>query len=64
MIAPPSIPAPEPHQAVDPNLPVLEPDPELTPAAEAAAANKLPRAEAEKKFEADLEAHDPGNQPA
>ena len=44
--------------------PVREPDVELTPRAEAKAANRLPRADQMKKFEQDLEAHDSGNQPA
>lgn len=44
--------------------PVRETDAELTPKAEAKVANKLPRAEQLNKFEADLEAHDSGNQPA
>lgn len=37
---------------------------ELTPKAEAKAANKLPKAEQLNKFEKDLEVHDSGNQPA
>ena len=45
-------------------IPVREADVELTPKAEAKAANKLPRAEQLNKFEQDLEAHDSGNQPA
>jgi hypothetical protein len=45
-------------------LPFREQDVELTPKAEAKAANKLSRAEQLKKFEQDLEAHDSGNQPA
>jgi hypothetical protein len=44
--------------------PVREADVELTPRAEAKAANRLPRADQMKKFEQDLEAHDSGNQPA
>jgi hypothetical protein len=44
--------------------PVRESDVELTPKAEAKAANKLPRAEQLNKFEKDLEVHDSGNQPA
>jgi hypothetical protein len=44
--------------------PVREADVELTPKAEAKAANKLSRAEQLKKFEKDLEAHDSGNQGA
>jgi len=44
--------------------PVRVPDVEMTPKAEAKAANKLPRTEQMKKFETDLEAHDSGNQPA
>ena len=39
-------------------------DADLTPKAEAKAANKLPRAEQLNQFEKDLEAHDSGNQPA
>ena len=46
------------------DYPVREPEAELTPKAEAKAANKLPRAEQLNKFEQDLEAHDSGNQPA
>jgi hypothetical protein len=42
----------------------MESDPELTPKAEAKAANKLPRSEQLNKFEKSLEAHDSGNQPA
>jgi hypothetical protein len=37
---------------------------ELTPKAEAKAANKLPKAEQLNKFEKDLEVHDSGNRPA
>jgi hypothetical protein len=44
--------------------PVREADVELTPRAEAKAANRLPRADQMKKFEQDLEAQDSGNQPA
>ena len=44
--------------------PVRETDVELTPKAEAKAANKLPRSEQLNKFEQDLEARDSGNQPA
>ena len=44
--------------------PVMVTDAELTPKAEAKAANKLPRAEQLNKFEQHLEAHDGGNQPA
>jgi hypothetical protein len=58
------IPASKPHRAVNSDLPVRETDAELTPKAEAKAANKLPRAEQLKKFEVDLEAKDSGNQPA
>jgi hypothetical protein len=54
----------EPHKAVDSDLPVREADAELTPKAEAKAANKLPVAEQLKKFESDLEAKDSGNRPA
>ena len=54
----------EPDRAMVAGLPVREPDAELTPKAEAKAANQLPRAEQMKKFEKDLEAHDGGNQPA
>ena len=43
---------------------VMVTDAELTPKAEAKAANKLPRAEQLNKFEQHLEAHDGGNQPA
>jgi len=53
-----------PHQPIDAETPVREPDIKLTPKAEAKAANKLPKAEQMKKFEQSLEAHDPGNQPA
>ena len=55
---------PGPDKATIPDLPVREPDPELTPKAQAKSANKLPRAEQLNKFEVDLEAHDNGNQPA
>ena len=44
--------------------PVMVTAAELTPKAEANAANKLPRAEQFNKFEQSLEAHDSGNQPA
>ena len=44
--------------------PVRARDIELTPKAEAKAANKLPRTEQLAKFEEDLEAKDSGNQPA
>ena len=44
--------------------PTRESDAELTPKAEAKAANELPRAEQLNNFEKDLEAHDSGNQPA
>lgn len=44
--------------------PVMVHDVELTPKAEAKAANQLPRKEQLNKFEKDLEAHDSGNQPA
>ena len=54
----------EPDKAKVAELPVREPDAELTPKAEAKAANQMPRAEQMKKFEKDLEAHDGGNQPA
>ncbi len=57
-------PASETHKAVDSHKPLRVTDAELTPKAEAKAANKLPRAEQLKKFETDLEAHDSGNQPA
>jgi len=52
-----------PKDAVS-DLPVMETDAKLTPKAQAKSANKLPRAEQLKKFEASLEAHDSGNQPA
>jgi hypothetical protein len=55
---------PEPDKGVALATPVMEPDAELTPKAEAKAANKLPRADQLKKFKKDLEAHDSGNQPA
>ena len=45
-------------------MPVMEADAELTPRAEAKAANQLPKAEQLNEFEKDLEEHDPGNQPA
>ncbi len=54
----------EPDKIKVPETPVRVADPELTPKAEAKAANKLPRAEQLEKFEKDLEAHDGGNQPA
>ena len=44
--------------------PVREADVELTPKAEARAANKLPRTEQLNTFEKDLEEHDSGNRPA
>jgi hypothetical protein len=53
-----------PADHVNPDVPVRELDVELTPKAEARAANKLPRAEQLNRFEKDLEAHDPGNQPS
>ena len=54
----------EPAKNVGAENPVRVADVELTPKAEAKAANKLPRAEQLNKFEEDLEAHDSGNQPA
>lgn len=54
----------EPEKIVIAENPVREPDVELTPKAEAKAANKLPRIDQLNKFEEDLEAHDSGNQPA
>ena len=45
-------------------MPVRKPDIEPTPKAEAKIANKLPRDEQLNKFEKELEARDPGNQPA
>ena len=54
----------EQGQSVISENPVRETDVELTPKAEAKAANKLPRVEQLNKFEQDLEAHDSGNQPA
>ena len=54
----------EPGKSAVLENPVREADVELTPKAEAKAANKLPRAEQLNKFEQDLEAHDSGNQPA
>jgi len=54
----------EPSRTVVAENPVRVSDVELTPKAEAKAANKLPRAEQLAKFEQDLEAHDSGNQPA
>ena len=54
----------EPDKTQIPEIPVRVADAELTPKAEAKAANKLPRAEQLDKFEKDLEAHDGGNQPA
>ena len=53
-----------PDKHVVASNPVREADVELTPKAEAKAANRLPRADQMKKFEQDLEAHDSGNQPA
>jgi hypothetical protein len=53
-----------PDKHVVASNPVREADVELTPRAEAKAANRLPRADQMKKFEQDLEAHDSGNQPA
>jgi hypothetical protein len=57
-------PATEPYPDPIADHPVREPDPKLTPKAQAKAANKLPKAEQLDKFEQSLEAHDPGNQPA
>jgi hypothetical protein len=54
----------EPYKGAVPASPVRGPEAELTSKAEAKAANKLPRAEQLDRFEADLEAHDGGNQPA
>ena len=54
----------EPDKGLVSETPVRETDAELTPKAEAKAANKLPRAEQLNKFEKDLEVHDSGNQPA
>ena len=54
----------EPEKDAVPASPVREPEVELTPKAEAKAANKLPRAEQLDRFEKSLEAHDSGNQPA
>ena len=44
--------------------PVIEDDDELTPEAEAAVANQLPKAEQLNQFEKDMELHDGGNQPS
>ena len=52
------------HIAKAGDAPVIEDDDELTPEAEAAAANQLPRAKQLEQFEKDLELHDGGNQPA
>jgi hypothetical protein len=54
----------EPDKSASAENPVRVADLELTPKAEAKAANKLPRTEQLNKFEKDLEAHDSGNQPA
>ena len=54
----------KPGKSVVSESPVRESDAELTPKAEAKAANKLPRTKQLEKFEKDLEAHDSGNQPA
>jgi hypothetical protein len=54
----------EPEKQSVPTTRAKEPNVELTPKAQAKVANKLPRAEQLNKFEKDLEAHDPGNQPA
>ena len=54
----------KPDQVAVAEPPVRETDTELTPRAEAKAANRLPRAEQLNQFEIDLEAHDSGNQPA
>ena len=54
----------ETDKGVVAETPVMEADKELTPKAEAKAANKLPKAEQLNKFEKDLEVHDSGNQPA
>jgi hypothetical protein len=53
-----------PKKSTVPDNPVRETDAELTPKAEAKAANKLPRTAQLNTFEKDLEAHDSGNQPA
>jgi len=53
-----------PAPVVVSHTPVRQADVELTPKAEAKVANRLPRSEQLNKFEKDLEAHDPGNQPA
>jgi len=47
-----------------PTSPAMKNEAELTPKAEAKAANKLPKAEQLNKFEKDLEEHDSGNRPA
>ena len=54
----------EPKNGLVQEPPIREADAELTPKAEAKAANKLPKVEQLNKFEMDLEAHDSGNQPA
>ena len=54
----------EPDKGVVAENPVRETDAELTPKAEAKAANKLPRSAQLNEFEKDLEEHDSGNQPA
>lgn len=54
----------EPGKGAVAENPIREINVELTPKAEAKAANKLSRTEQLKKFEQDLEAHDSGNQPA
>ena len=54
----------DPDKSVPAKTPVREPEPQLTPKAQARAANKLPRTEQLDKFEKSLEAHDSGNQPA
>jgi hypothetical protein len=53
-----------PSKHVTATTPVREPDFEPTRREEVNAANKLPQSEQMKKFEQDLEEHDPGNQPS
>jgi hypothetical protein len=55
------IPKPGKHQAATADR--VEPDDELSPEAEAAAANRLPVTEQLSEFEKNLEHEDGGNQP-
>jgi hypothetical protein len=54
----------EPEKCAVTDTPVRVPNKELSPKAQAKAANKLPKEKQLERFEKDLEEHDPGNQPA